>query len=277
MVDAHKHFWRYELPEFSWIPDAWTAVKQDALPPDSLQQVLAEGYKHCIAVQARSNEVENDFLLGIAKSHPEVVGVVGWLDLQARGLEFALAHYTSNPLFKGVRHIVQAEQDPAFLARKEFREGIAKLQDYDLAYDILVLWPQLPAVLDFVDAFPHQRFVLDHLGKPAVGVSEAFAPWRKSIKVLAERPNVMAKISGLVTEYQGTHAWKAADFTPYIDTAIEAFTPSRLMLGSDHPVCLGMATLEQATQLPMKIIKQLSETEQSAIYEQNAKAFYRVD
>ena len=54
---------------------------------------------------------------------------------------------------------------------------------------------------------------------------------------LGQRENVWCKLSGMVTEAKWD-AWTPETLKPYLDVAVEAFGPERLMAGSDWPVCL---------------------------------------
>jgi L-fuconolactonase len=77
-------------------------------------------------------------------------------------------------------------------------------------------------------------FVLDHIAKPRIR-DRVFSPWRENIRELAKRENVYCKLSGVVTE-DGWQRWTRQSITPYLNTALEAFSPQRLMFGSDWPV-----------------------------------------
>ncbi|GIE83356.1 hypothetical protein Aph02nite_93060 [Actinoplanes philippinensis] len=55
------------------------------------------------------------------------------------------------------------------------------------------------------------------------------------------RPNVVAKLSGLVTEAAWA-TWTPRDLKPYVDIAIDLFGDGRLMSGSDWPVLEPAAT-----------------------------------
>jgi L-fuconolactonase len=82
--------------------------------------------------------------------------------------------------------------------------------------------------------------VLDHIAKPNIRAHIAgtatINAWRDGIRSLAQHQNAYCKLSGMVTEADW-QAWRSDDFTPYIETVLEAFTPSRCMIGSDWPVC----------------------------------------
>ncbi|NJR20275.1 MAG: amidohydrolase family protein [Hyphomonadaceae bacterium] len=74
-----------------------------------------------------------------------------------------------------------------------------------------------------------------HLAKPDIAAG-LLDPWRAHIKELASFPNVVCKLSGIVTE--ADHAnWTPANLKPYIDHIIASFGLDRVMYGSDWPVC----------------------------------------
>ena len=270
-LDAHQHFWRYDPVQYPWIPRQ-SALARDWLPRDltSLQQPL--GLDGSIAVQARQSLAESDWLLGLADADEGIHGVVGWVDLQAESVEQDLARLARHPKFVGVRHVVQDEPDDRFLLRPAFLRGVKLLPTYGLTYDILIYPKQLPAAIEFVRQFPEQPFVLDHIAKPLIR-DGILAPWDEQIRQLAQFPNVMCKLSGMVTEadHQG---WTADDFRRYLDVVVEAFTPQRLMWGSDWPVCLLAASYEQVWSLVTDYTSEWSQTDRAALFGSNAARFY---
>jgi L-fuconolactonase len=233
-VDAHQHFWRYDPAEYGWIDGSMFPLKRDFLPADAMGEMGAAGFDAAVAVQARQTIEETRWLLALADAHPFIVGVVGWVDLQSPFVDAELAALAAHPKLVGIRHIVQSESHD-FLSRPAFRRGVARLAQHGLAYDILIHPHHLPEAVRFAEAFPAQRFVLDHLAKPEIGKG-AIDPWRGDIERLAACPNVCAKLSGLVTEADWQR-WTADEIRPYIDVAFECFGAARLMIGSDWPVC----------------------------------------
>ena len=230
------------------------------------------GFDGSIAVQARQVVGESDWLLGLADRHATVKGVVGWVDLRAERVEEDLARLARHPKFVGVRHVVQDEPDDDFMLGKDFQRGIAKLRAYGLTYDILIYPKQLSAAIRLAEAFPEQPFVLDHLAKPRIQEG-AIEPWRSQVLRLARLPNVWCKVSGLLTEADH-RAWKAEHFRPYLDTAFEAFGPSRLMYGSDWPVCLFAGSYEQAYRLVDDYARGLTAAERAGLLGANCARFY---
>ncbi len=234
-IDAHQHFWRYSAAEYPWIGPGMERLARDFLPADLAPLLEAGGIAGTVAVQARQSLEETRWLLELADGHGFIRGVVGWVDLRSTHVADQLARFAGHPRFVGVRHVVQDEADPRFLLGEAFLHGLARVAEAGLVYDLLVLAPQLPAAAEMVALRPGQPFVLDHLAKPPIAAAR-LDPWRDDIRALARHPHVSCKLSGMVTEAR-LRQWRREDFLPYMETALEAFSPERLMFGSDWPVC----------------------------------------
>lgn len=235
-IDSHQHFWRYDPAEYGWISEAMSALRRDFLPPDLEPEAEAAGVAGVVSVQARQSVEETRFLLELARRHEFILGVVGWIPLAAPDAAEALARLAVAAELKACRHVLQDEADDEYMLRADFNAGIRELTAAGLAYDILIYARQLPQTLRFVDQHPRQVFVLDHLAKPRIR-DGAFETWNGCIRELARRENVYCKISGLVTEADW-RGWTPSQLAPYLETALEAFGPRRLMFGSDWPLCL---------------------------------------
>jgi L-fuconolactonase len=246
-------------------------IRRDFLPDDLAPLLDAKGIDGCVAVQADQSEDETRFLLDLARRHSLIKGVVGWVDLQSPRVDESLGEFCTDPTFRGVRHIAQAEADD-FLTRDDVVRGIGRLARFGLTYDILIFERQLPAALALTTRLPNQPFVVDHLAKPRIK-ERALEPWASRMRELARRPNVMCKLSGLVTEADW-HNWRAADLRPYLDVALEAFGPTRLMWGSDWPVCLLAAPYERVLGIIVEYVSALSASERGAVLGGNAVQFY---
>src|SRR5687768_4387477 len=142
IIDAHHHFWRYTPNEYGWIDDSMSAIRRDFFPRDLQQTIRDAGVDGVISVQARQTIEETDWLLDLARSHPFIKGVVGWVPLISDRVHDQLNRLTSNNKLRAVRHVLQGENDH-YMLRHEFDRGISALADYDLAYDILILERQL--------------------------------------------------------------------------------------------------------------------------------------
>jgi L-fuconolactonase len=260
-LDAHQHFWRYTAAEFGWLMDDMAGLRRDFLPMDLEPELRANGVDGTIAVQARQTVEETRWLLELAAQHTWIRGVVGWLDLRSENVRDELARWSANRKLVGVRHIVQAEPEREFLLRADFQQGIAALEEFGLAYDLLVFPKHLGPALKLVKAFPRQRFVLDHVAKPVIRAG-LLEPWATDLKALAALENVTCKLSGLVTEAR-LKGWAQAEIEPYLEVVLEAFGPKRLMIGSDWPVCLAGGSYAETTGIVRAFIARLSADEQA--------------
>jgi len=273
-IDAHQHFWIYDPDQYSWIDESMASLRRDFLPDDLKPKLDRKNIRACIAVQARQSLEETKWLLDLAARFPFIAGVVGWVDLQSSDVHAQLKIFAANPKLVGIRHIVQSEPDDRFLMRPDFLWGIAMLEEFDLAYDILIYPKHLPVAAEFAAQFPRQRFVLDHMAKPPIK-SGNIQPWTDGIRRLAEFPNVCCKLSGLVTEADWQH-WRPEDIVPYLDVAFEAFGPDRLIAGSDWPVCLLAAVYEQTFDLAENYLNQYGSAVRDAVLGGNAQRFWRL-
>lgn len=273
-IDAHQHFWRYSPSEHIWMTDEMAALKRDFLPSDLRPLMKAVGFDGCIAVQARQSLEETRWLLELAAENEFVRGVVGWIDLCSRELPSQLEQFASNSRLVGVRHVVQDEPDDNFMLREDFQSGIARLAEFELAYDVLIYPRQLPAATTLVQNFPRQRFVLDHIAKPPIGSGE-LAGWETGLRSLAKFPNVFCKVSGMVTEADWKQ-WKPEDFRPFLDVVFDAFGTGRIMIGSDWPVCTLAADYQSTMGIVFDYVSRLDAEEQRNLLGMNCAAFYGV-
>ena len=271
-IDSHQHFWRYDAGRDGWITDEMTVLRRDFLPAELIQQMHASGIDRCVAVQVDQSETETQFLLNLADQHPEITGVVGWVNLLDKNIDSRLQDFSVFQKLCGFRHIVQAESDDGFMLRKDFQNGISCLARHNFTYDILIYARQLPAAVELARRFPAQKFVVDHMAKPAIRTKE-ISSWARGIRALAAGPNVHCKVSGLVTEADWK-SWSAADLKPYLDVVFEAFGTDRLMFGTDWPVCLLAAGYSQVKNVVEDYTRDLSASEKEKIFGLNAARFY---
>ncbi len=272
-LDSHQHFWKYSPQQHNWIDDSMVSLKRDFLPNDLEPHLVENKIEACMVVQADQSEKETEFLLELATQYEFIKGVVGWVDLRAKNVEERLQFYSQNQYFKGVRHIVQSEKQD-FLVDPAFQNGIEKLGNLNLTYDLLIYSHQIEAAIKLVSQFPNQKFVLDHLAKPNIKNGK-IEPWKNQIQRLAQFSNVSCKISGMVTE--ADHAqWKPSDFIPYLDIVFDAFGENRILFGSDWPVCLLAASYQEVYQLITDYTANFSLEQRDKLFGANAKRFYNI-
>ncbi len=270
-IDSHQHFWSYNPVRDSWITEDMSVIRKDFLPAD-LQPILKQhSFDCCVTVQSEQSEADNIFHLTNAEGHEFIKGVVGWVDLRSFDLEERLAYYSSLPLMKGFRHVLQGEADRALMIKPEFKNGISLLSKYGFTYDILIYPDQLRFAYQLASQLPNQKFVMDHIAKPPIKAGE-IADWKRDIQAFAPLPNVSCKISGMVTETNFT-TWKGENFTPYIDVVVETFGTNRIMYGSDWPVCLVAGGYEAQLQIAEAYFQSFTQDEQDLFFGEKCRCF----
>jgi L-fucono-1,5-lactonase len=271
-IDAHHHLWRYRPPGPPWMADGMEGLRRDFLV-DDLQATTAEvGVTGTIVVETERSIEETLWLSQVAATSDLICGVVGWVPLTSPAIVSELERVASLPKVKAVRHPIHDESDDHFVIRDDFNRGIAGLKQFDLRYDILIFEKHLPQTIQFVDRHPNQVFILDHVAKPRIR-DRVLSPWEENIRELARRANVYCKISGMVTEADW-HTWSSEGLSPYIETALETFTPKRLMFGSDWPLVTLASTYQRWIGTVRSAIAQLSATEREWILERTAIEAY---
>jgi len=271
-VDAHQHFWVYKKEEYRWIDDSMALLRRDFLPHHLKVMLETRGIDYTIAVQARQTLQESDWLLELADQNDFIKGIVGWVDLTSSYVTEDLERLSAHEMFRGVRHLLQDEEDDRYMLRKDFKRGISELGKYGLTFDLLISPIHIKYACELVNQFPNQRFVVDHFATPSIKRRE-IEPWKRDMKEIAKAENVYCKISGMVTE-ASWGSWKQEDFIPYMEAILDMFGTKRLMFGSDWPVCTVAAEYEKVLGIVTDFISSLSPLEQSKIMGLNAIDFY---
>lgn len=229
----------------------------------------------CIAVQAAQSERETEFLLKLASRHNFIKAVVGWVNLNDHNVEDRLEYFSRNSFLRGIRHTVYDEKGE-FLTDPGFQNGIAKLQQFNLVYDLLVFEYQMPGAIKLVEDFPNQVFVLDHMGKPEISLKGPSPSWKQNVEKISQNANVFCKLSGMFTQVQD-YKWKNIDFTPYLDVAVEAFGVNWVMFGSDWPVTLTAASYEDTLGILGKYFSKFSAEDKERVFGANAVNCYALN
>ena len=276
MLESHHHLWKYSSEEYGWIPEN-TALQQDQLLPELAAATSAAGVTGTIAVQARQITQESDDLLAMADQGELIRGVVGWVPLVADAVAADLERLAPHPKFVGVRHVLQEEPDEFFL-RDDFHRGLAKLPELDLRYDLLLFQRQLTVGIKLIDRQAELGIVVDHIAKPEAHNGRIQPEWRKGMKELAKRDNLLGvKFSGLVTEFNADSEIDPDTVRAYFEETLEIFGANRVMFGTDWPVCLLRINSYQAwAETVQELVSALSQTEQEAILLGNGEKSYQL-
>jgi L-fuconolactonase len=274
MLDAHVHLWDLAVRDQAWIP-AGSPIRRSFDVGDLRGAQAGTPVDGVILVQASNDGGETAELISCAMREDLVRGVVGWADLRSPGFAAALATLAATGWLLGLRHQALAEADPAgWLRSPGVRRGLEVLQTAGLPFDLMIRPAHFPAALRTVREHPALRFVLDHLGKPPIASGE-LEPWAAGIRSLAAEPNVACKLSGLQTVASAD--WTYAQLAPYIDVALEAFGPDRLIFGSDWPVSSQAASYRTVCEVARLACSGLSDAERAAVLAGTARAVYRCD
>ncbi|MEY9853511.1 L-fuconolactonase [Leifsonia sp. EB41] len=275
VIDSHHHLWDSSEGDYPWMVGDFAALHGVHDMAELAPLLRSNEVEATVAVQARGDIEESLELLRAASAHPEIAGVVGWVDLTAPAVGEQLATLRSAPggdHLVGVRHGAADETDPDWLRRDDVIRGLRIVSDAGLTFDLEVTRRELAAAITVADRIPELPMVVDHLAKPSLreGVKQG---WADGMTAIADRPNVMAKVSGLVTEAHWDR-WTVGDLQSAVDVALEAFGPTRLMFGSDWPVCELAAPYDVVLASTEATIAALSLTEQAKILSENARTFY---
>ncbi|HWX12873.1 MAG TPA: amidohydrolase family protein, partial [Trinickia sp.] len=193
------------------------------------------GVTQSIVVQAAPTVAETRYLLELARSHPLIAGVVGWVPLDDAEAPALIAELAREPKFKGVRPMLQDLPDDDWIARPTLAPAVDAMVAHRLVFEALVLTRHLPGLLAFAQRHPSLSIVIDHGAKPPISEGQAgWQPWADRIAALAQLPHVRCKLSGLATEAE--QGWTDETLAPYVEHLLKHFGAERLMWGSDWPV-----------------------------------------
>jgi len=278
IVDTHLHIWDPTKLRYPWLDDV-PFLNRAFLIDDYREACGPIDVEKMVFVQAEADfslfRDEAAWVSEVARIDPRIRGIVAWAPLEnGAAAEPDLAQLAENPLMRGIRRIIQFEPDPEFCLKPGFIEGVRLLPRYGLNFDICISHGQMANTIRFVEQCPDVSFILDHIGKPDIknGVRE---PWRSHLKTLSAFPNMMCKMSGLVTEADMDN-WTDDDLRPYIDHVIECFGFERTMFGGDWPVAYQATEYPRWVETLERSLKGVREDQLRRLFRENAESFYRV-
>jgi L-fuconolactonase len=278
IVDAHLHLWDPAHFRMPWLDD---------LPLLNKRYGLAEYREHTRGVEIEAmvylqvevapayGLLEAEWVAARAAEDPRIRAIVAWAPCefgeQSRAYLDALMKVS--PLVRGVRRLIQGE--PLGWARQEgFVRGVQLLPDYGLSFDICIKHPQLPETIELVRRCPDVSFILDHIGKPDIAAGQ-LDPWRAQIRELAGFPNVICKVSGMVTEADHQR-WTPDDLRPYVQHVLGSFGEDRVAFGGDWPVAYQAAEYPRWVSALDELTADLSPAAKRKLWSENARRFYRL-
>ncbi|VTU31961.1 putative metal-dependent hydrolase of the TIM-barrel fold protein [Variovorax sp. PBL-H6] len=312
IVDPHHHLWdrphhRYLLPELLADLDTGHHVRGTVFVEcSSMYRADGDARFACVGEVEFVNGIAAMSASGVYGPVRACAGIVGKVDLTLGGFaeEVLQACAARAPdRFRGIRQMAAWDTSPEvstllrpppkdLLQDAKFREGYAVLGRMGLSFDAWVYHPQLPQLIELVDAVPATPVVLNHLGGraglgPYAGRhDDVFREWKASIQALAERPNVSVKLGGIGMRLGGfdfherplppTSEELAEAWSPYVQTCIEAFGPSRAMFESNFPVDKSCCTYRVLWNAFKRLAEGFSEDEKTDLFAGSAVRAYRL-
>jgi L-fuconolactonase len=280
IVDSHVHLWdptRFRMP---WL-DGNTILEKPYGPADYRAHSEGVDVEAIVYLQVEVTPsyalLEAQWVAALPEDGPRIGAIVPWAPLEdgERARSFLEALVAVDPRIRGVRRIYQEESDIDFCVQPGFIRGVRLLPEYGLTMDLCLKHQQLANTIELVRSCPNVRFVLDHIAKPDIKAG-LLDPWRNEIKLLAGFPNVLCKISGMVTEAD-TDRWTISDLLPYYETVYEAFGEDRVMFGGDWPVVLMASSWRRWVDTLDELTSSLTDTQKRKLWSENARRFYRAD
>lgn len=232
-IDAHQHFWKLARGDYDWLTPDLKPLYRDFGPDDLKPLLEAAGIDGTIAVQAADTEAETEYLLSLTDRHEWIMAVVGWTDLEAKDAPTTIEQMAQHSKLVGFRPMIQDIEDDAWMLKDSLRPALETMAARDLTFDALVMPRHLGHLGDFLKKYPNLRVVINHGAKPVIRHGH-FDSWAADMARIADSNQAFCKLSGLTTE--AGPEWRPDDLSRYIDKILQAFTPSRVLFGSDWPV-----------------------------------------
>jgi L-fuconolactonase len=279
IVDSHVHLYDVQRLSYGWLAGVpkinrtYLLEDFDAArgPVEVDKLVFAE-----VAVDPGKHVDEAAFVQKMADRDPRLAGMIAHLPLE-KGLavEADIERLKQFRTLRGIRRLIETERNPAFCLEPDFLAALRLLPRHGLTFDICVKGFAMTYAIELARRCPGVSFVLDHIGKPDIknGLRE---PWWSKIRELAGLPNVVCKISGVITE--ADHArWKPDEVKPYVAHVIECFGFDRVMYGSDWTVSELTHPYPQWVQILDEVVAGASLEERRKLYRDTAIRIYRLD
>ena len=282
IVDTHQHLWDLTKFELPWTKDKEVAsLAKSFVTSDYIQAIAGSNVVKSVYMEVdvtpSQQSKEADYVIDICQrgESPMVAAVISG---RPNSDEFKpyIKKYAGSKYIKGVRQVLHSDVTPAgYCLDPKFVRGIQLLGELGLSFDLCMRAGELLDAVKLVDQCPQTRFIVDHCGNMGVQETDAElqAKWQKGMQELAQRPNTVCKISGLIASAK-PGAWKVEDLAPIVNFSMKTFGPDRIMFGGDWPVCTLAATYQQWVEALQTITAKTSEQHRQQLFYENAVKFY---
>ncbi len=284
LVDAHHHLWELSQHRYPWLADggdasttAWigdySSIRQSYRLSDYRRAAAGSGPVKSVHVEAgwggRESFGETAWLQGLADTQRFPQAIVAAVDLRAPDAAAQLERHLQSPNLRGIRMTQMGE----LVSRADFRRGFSALAARRLAYDLNIRSEDVRHAVALAASFPDTTILVDNMANPASLGLDELRRWRTRMRQLAAAPNVAMKISGLG---MADHAWTVERIRPWVQTAIDLFSPSRCMFGSNWPVDSLYGSYSALVSAFQAVIVDLDESSRRAILAGTAERLYRI-
>ncbi|NRP21135.1 4-sulfomuconolactone hydrolase [Ensifer adhaerens] len=276
IVDTHLHLINKSALTYPWLGGV-PALDRDFLYSTyeaEARRVGIEAALHMeVDVDPGEMELETSEIRQLAQRPGSLLqGAIAACRPEEEGFAAYLERQQADPLVKGFRRVLHVMPDELSEAAL-FRENIRRLGGSRFTFDLCVLPHQIPKAIALADLVPDLQFVLDHCGVPEIR-SGAEHPWRDHMSEVAKRPNVVAKISGVIA--YADENWTAQTLRPYVEHTIAAFGWDRVVWGSDWPVCTLGGNLSTWVAATHALIQGCSAEERTKLLSANARRIWNL-
>ena len=248
-IDAHHHLWDLEACHYPWLMARGverffgdpSPIQKNYLPGDFLSESSKYRPTKSVHIQvgvSEEQEVAETQWLQQQDRVPDAI--VAATNLASPEISARLEEHQAYDKLRGIRQIVgrhpiedKKHGSDALLEDPGFLRGLALLVEKNLSFDLQMIPPQMPRVLELLRQLPELKVVICHCGSPWDQSPEGLRSWRQGLIALAGLPNVYCKISGLGMFNRN---WAPYDLEPIILSVIDIFGPERTMFGSNFPV-----------------------------------------
>lgn len=279
ILDSHVHLWNPTRLRMPWLDGIDSLNRPIGLADyyEAIGDLPVEGLVYLEVDVARPYAlIEAQEIAALAEYNPIIEALVPWAPLEfgERATVYLQNLVRISPKIKGIRRITQDEPDPEFCLQPAFIEGARLLSEFGLSCDLCCRSIQLGPTVELVRQVPETSFILDHIAKPSIA-SREWQPWADQIKEMASLPNVVCKVSGVVTE--ADHAtWTIETIKPYVLHVFEQFGEDRIVFGSDWPVATMATDYRRWVETLHELTHDFSDEAKRKFWRDNGRQFYRL-
>lgn len=287
-IDAHVHLIQRDI--YSWLPDKgitfegdWAPLNRDYPIEDLIAETKGSKIKLLGAVHINmmgDDPVEETSVVEKNAGNAEIpISIVGGGDLSSEHFEDDILKQKESKDFVGVRQVLNIHPHPMYhyvdkdyMVDPKWLKGLRLLKKYDISFDMQLFPPQMRRAIQVVDSNPDILFIINHCGMLADHDFEGWKIWKKGMEELGKRDNVVLKISGIATT---DHYWTLESVKPTVYTCLDTFGIDKCMIGSNFPVDKLHGSYVDSIRVYQRATEDLSQSEQDALFVENARKFYR--